>query len=165
MSPRRSTVPAPIYHRSDTHAKTQVVCHEQTLDASTRERRRKEAREQRSRRREEKKSWRNLEAGEARSSETLKQTTSHTRSHTSSPAVFSGCFFPSPTRSRSRFRCVLWSCKNPPETQDSPISEGALRTAIKTEREVSGNLEMNRKMISNLEVHQCPSTKSRVWTK
>lgn len=46
----------------------------------------------------EKKSWRYLEAGEARSSETLKQTTSHTRSHTSSPAVFSGRLLPSPTR-------------------------------------------------------------------
>ncbi|KYN17731.1 hypothetical protein ALC57_10100 [Trachymyrmex cornetzi] len=99
---------------------------------------------------------RNLETGEARSNETLKQTTSHTRSHTSSPAVFSGRFLPSPTRSR----CVLWSCKIPPETQDSPISEGALRTAIQKER----YLEMNRK-ISNLKVHQGASKKSRVWTK
>lgn len=93
------------------------MCHEQTLDASTRERQTKkqEAREQRSRRRE--KVRRNLEAGEARSSETLKQTTSHTRSHTSSPMVFS--FLP-------RYVPVVDSCKNPPEMQDSPISERAL---------------------------------------
>ncbi|KYN02321.1 hypothetical protein ALC62_06870, partial [Cyphomyrmex costatus] len=103
--PRRSTVSAPIHHRSDTHAKTQVVCHEQILDVSTRERQRKEqeAREQRIR-----------------------------------------------------------SCKSPPETQDSPISEGPLRGAIEKERYIAA--EMNRK-ISNLEAYRCASAKSRIGPK